>query len=105
MSFAEYARVKLAQPRNGSTDYINASYVQYAPCIDEMSIDRTPHVTDASLRVMKQPSVSKGDNYRRYISTQGPLPDTFPDFWQMVWEQESRVLVMLTKQEEMNKVR
>lgn len=42
--------------------------------------------------------------YRRYISTQGPLPATFNDFWQVVWEQNSRVLVMLTKEEEMNKV-
>lgn len=43
--------------------------------------------------------------YRRYISTQGPLPATFNDFWQVVWEQNSRVLVMLTKEEEMNKIK
>lgn len=42
--------------------------------------------------------------YRRYISTQGPLPATFNDFWLIVWEQNSRVIVMLTKEEEMNKV-
>lgn len=49
---------------------------------------------------MKSPS----QDFRRYISTQGPLPDTFADFWQLVWEQDSYVIVMLTKQEEMNKV-
>lgn len=47
----------------------------------------------------------KTSPYRQYISTQGPLPATFNDFWQVVWEQDSRVLVMLTKEEEMNKVK
>jgi len=32
-----------------------------------------------------------------YISTQGPLSHTVADFWQMVWEQGSVVLVNLTK--------
>ncbi|XP_069677518.1 receptor-type tyrosine-protein phosphatase N2 isoform X2 [Periplaneta americana] len=32
-----------------------------------------------------------------YIATQGPLPHTAPDFWQMVWEQGSVVMVMLTR--------
>ncbi|KAF4519006.1 hypothetical protein B566_EDAN009769 [Ephemera danica] len=32
-----------------------------------------------------------------YIATQGPLPTTAADFWQMVWEQGSVVMVMLTR--------
>ncbi|XP_015110200.1 receptor-type tyrosine-protein phosphatase-like N isoform X3 [Diachasma alloeum] len=32
-----------------------------------------------------------------YIATQGPLPQTSADFWQLVWEQGSVVIVMLTR--------
>ncbi len=37
---------------------------------------------------------------RRYIATQAPLEDTRGDFWRMVWEQQTRVIVMLTDLEE-----
>ncbi|CAF3534909.1 unnamed protein product [Rotaria socialis] len=53
--------------QRGSNDYINANFVQV-------------------------PSAN-----RNYILTQGPLPTTSEHFWQMVWEQNSRVIVMLTR--------
>ncbi|XP_052810165.1 tyrosine-protein phosphatase 10D-like [Mya arenaria] len=34
---------------------------------------------------------------REYIVTQGPLPATRDDFWRMLWEQNTRNIVMLTK--------
>ncbi|XP_067297935.1 protein tyrosine phosphatase receptor type Db isoform X5 [Pseudorasbora parva] len=43
------------------------------------------------------------DGYRRqgaYIATQGPMPDTFCDFWRMVWEQHTANIIMITKLEE-----
>ncbi|OQR74547.1 tyrosine-protein phosphatase non-receptor type 4-like [Tropilaelaps mercedesae] len=63
-------RVILATDSVNSNDYINASYV-----------------------IMKVPS---SGIVNRYIATQGPLFSTASDFWQMVWEQQSTLVVMLT---------
>jgi protein tyrosine phosphatase len=66
----EHARVKLQKPAEDSCDYINASHIQ-----------------------------TSGSN-KRYIATQGPLPATFEDFWSVIWEQDVRVIVMLTAETE-----
>lgn len=36
----------------------------------------------------------------RYIATQGPLPDTFADFWNVIWAKKIPVIVMLTAETE-----
>ena len=66
----DFSRVRLDRPADNESDYINASHVQ-------------PRGTS-----------------RRYIATQGPLDATYRDFWTLVWEQDVRVVVMLTKQYE-----
>ncbi|XP_017937033.1 tyrosine-protein phosphatase non-receptor type 9 [Manacus vitellinus] len=68
----DQTRVKLAKPysRPELTDYINASFM---------------------------------DGYKQrnaYIGTQGPLENTYGDFWRMVWEQNVLVIVMTTRLEE-----
>ncbi|KAJ8286648.1 hypothetical protein GJAV_G00041540 [Gymnothorax javanicus] len=40
-----------------------------------------------------------------YIACQGPLPTTMADFWQMVWEQKSNVIAMMTQEIEGGKVK
>lgn len=39
---------------------------------------------------------------RAYIATQGPMVNTVNDFWQMAWQEESPVIVMITKLKEKN---
>ncbi|CAG8473130.1 13639_t:CDS:2 [Acaulospora colombiana] len=70
----DHARVKIGECKEGDCDYVNASYVQADGC------------------------------NKRYIATQGPLPATYEDFWKVIWEQNSRIIVMLTKEQEAGRI-
>ncbi|KAK3775926.1 hypothetical protein RRG08_017216 [Elysia crispata] len=43
------------------------------------------------------------NSVREYIATQGPMYCTIPDFWRMMWEQNSRIIVMLSDLQEAGK--
>uniref|UniRef100_A0AAY5EWB0 Protein tyrosine phosphatase non-receptor type 14 n=1 Tax=Electrophorus electricus TaxID=8005 RepID=A0AAY5EWB0_ELEEL len=68
----EDTRVELVPSKDNNMGYINASHVRVGP----------------------------GGEERHYIATQGPLPNTCHDFWQMVWEQGVNVIAMVTAEEE-----
>ncbi|CAM4689580.1 unnamed protein product [Lepidochelys kempii] len=43
-----------------------------------------------------------GEEEKVYIATQGPIVNTVSDFWRMVWQERSPIIVMITNIEEMN---
>ncbi|GAA48182.1 receptor-type tyrosine-protein phosphatase delta [Clonorchis sinensis] len=48
------------------------------------------------------------DGYKRpnaYIATQGPMPETYSDFWRMIWEQRVFIIVMMTRLEERARIK
>ncbi|KAM1686436.1 hypothetical protein FF1_034263 [Malus domestica] len=42
-------------------------------------------------------TTSSSESISRFIATQGPLPHTYEDFWEMVLEQRCPVIIMLTR--------
>nr|XP_037855512.1 tyrosine-protein phosphatase non-receptor type 5 isoform X6 [Chlorocebus sabaeus] len=43
-----------------------------------------------------------GGEEKVYIATQGPIVSTVADFWRMVWQEHTPIIVMITNIEEMN---
>ena len=70
--------------KQGLTDYINANFVQI-PTINRKYILTQVEKREKNIFLLMK------------IFFEGPLQTTSNHFWQMVWEQNSRVIVMLTR--------
>ncbi|GAA5897699.1 uncharacterized protein JCM6883_006789 [Sporobolomyces salmoneus] len=62
----EYRRVRLTDHSPHATDYINASHLRLPP------------------------------SSKRFVASQGPLPATYSDFWQLCAQEQVGVIIMLT---------
>lgn len=71
----DHSRVRLQDVPSGACDYINANHV------------RAKHTN------------------KTYIATQAPIPDTFADFWRVVWENDVRLIVALTAEMERGQIK
>lgn len=82
MFSVDNTRVKLkgVDPNVPGSDYINANYI------------------------LSEEDLFPDEPKKSYIATQGCLPSTTPDFWHMVWQENTRVIVMTTKEIERGKV-
>ncbi|CAL4201659.1 unnamed protein product [Meganyctiphanes norvegica] len=78
----------------------NATKNRYPDCVpyDHNRVVLTAHANVNGSDFMNASSITDHDPRNpAYIATQGPLDSTAADFWQMVWEQGSVVIVMLTR--------
>lgn len=74
----ECSRVKLQSiPNKEGSDYINANHIPG-------SLFGIPH---------------------SYIATQAPIPETFGDFWRMIWETDSPLILMLSNEYESGRLK
>uniref|UniRef100_A0A8D2DJI7 Tyrosine-protein phosphatase non-receptor type 9 n=1 Tax=Sciurus vulgaris TaxID=55149 RepID=A0A8D2DJI7_SCIVU len=70
------------------------------PCLDQTRVKLTKRSGHPQTDYI---NASFMDGYKQknaYIGTQGPLENTYRDFWLMVWEQKVLVIVMTTRFEE-----
>lgn len=82
------AKLKANQSKNRYTDVL--CYDHSRVCLSQVDGDSTSDYINANFV----------DGYKQknaFISTQGPLPKTCGDFWRMVWEQQTLVIVMTTR--------
>jgi len=100
--FDEYQEIK-SRPPDGTFDHArqaeNLSKNRYT---DVLCYDHTRVILQRDDNDMESDYVNANfvDGYKQknaFISTQGPLPRTFSDTWQMVWEQSVLVIVMTTR--------
>uniref|UniRef100_A0A1I8EVR7 Protein-tyrosine phosphatase containing protein n=1 Tax=Wuchereria bancrofti TaxID=6293 RepID=A0A1I8EVR7_WUCBA len=102
--------------RKKTTSNNNGPFFPYKPTIRESTnlhhtddifhkhISMTNHSTDKSDDFIHASYVRGGPLLNTFILTQAPLPSTINDFWQMVWQERSKYIIMLCKAVDMKRL-
>uniref|UniRef100_A0A3B3Q3V9 protein-tyrosine-phosphatase n=1 Tax=Paramormyrops kingsleyae TaxID=1676925 RepID=A0A3B3Q3V9_9TELE len=87
-------------PMKEARKYCNQTKNRY---VDILPYDKNRVQLSSSAHGSDYINASFIDGYKepnKYISAQGPTNETVADFWRMVWEQQSSIIVMVTRCEE-----
>ncbi|GFR91429.1 tyrosine-protein phosphatase non-receptor type [Elysia marginata] len=100
--FQEYGSIKMEAPSgtfNTSKLKTNLPKNRYTDvlCYDHSRVTLPVTEDDPSTDYINANFVDGYMQKNAYISTQGPLPKTFVDFWRMIWHNNTRVIVMTTR--------
>ncbi|XP_076806709.1 receptor-type tyrosine-protein phosphatase beta-like [Clavelina lepadiformis] len=80
-------------PENISKNRYNKNILPY----DAYRVKLTPIDNVAGSDYINASFIPGYNKEKEYIASQGPLRTTNDDFWRMIWEQDSRNIVMLTQ--------
>ncbi|KAL7598932.1 hypothetical protein Lser_V15G26064 [Lactuca serriola] len=93
-SSCSVAKLKVNSRKNRYSDVVpfDANRVVLDPCKDHRK--STMGYINASLITAE---ANPSESVSRFIATQGPLPETFEDFWEMVLQNHCPAIIMLTR--------
>ncbi|KAH9520385.1 Tyrosine-protein phosphatase non-receptor type 9 [Bulinus truncatus] len=108
--FAEYASIKMEPPTgtfNNSKIKANVPKNRYTDvlCYDHSRVVLPLCDDDPTSDYINANYVDGYMQKNAFICAQGPLPKTFVDFWRMVWHNQCRIIVMLTRTVERSRMK
>lgn len=100
-SSCSVARLHVNCRKNRYSDVVpfDANRVVLDPCKDHRP-SAMGYINASIIKAEANPS----ESVSRFIATQGPLPETFEDFWEMVLQNHCPAVVMLTKLVDHNRI-
>ncbi|KAF3661597.1 Protein-tyrosine-phosphatase PTP1 [Capsicum annuum] len=91
-------RMRASERKSRCSVALNSVNISKNRYTDVLPFDNNRVVLDPSTRGYINASFIKiSENVSQFIATQGPLPHTFEDFWEMIIQHRCPVIVMLTQ--------
>ena len=94
----DHTRVILHGDGSPGSDYINANRINPEDIASSTASIATRLAAPPRAASSEAPPLLLLPPRKTYIATQGCLLNTKNDFWQMVWQENSRIIVMTTKE-------